>query len=112
MKKNGKRRKRDIFGELMSGINDMRLHREGKLTMRSVVVDTKPLPPLSAKVIRETRERYKMSRAIFAHHLRTSPRTLELWEQGRSRPNDQAASLIWMVRKYPDTFYRLQNLSD
>lgn len=112
MKKTEKGKKRDIFGELMSGINDMRLHREGKLTLRSIVVDTKPLPPLSAKVIRETRERYKMSRAVFAHHLRTSTRTLELWEQGRSRPNDQAASLIWMVRKYPDTFYRLQNLSD
>ncbi len=51
-----------------------------------------------------------MSRAIFAMRLHTSTRTLEKWEQGESKPNDQAASLILLVYKYPDTLDRLENL--
>jgi len=30
-------------------------------------------------------------------------RTLENWEQGRARPNAQAALLIKLVRNYPET---------
>jgi hypothetical protein len=33
------------------------------------------------------------------------------WEQGRSKPNEQAAALIWLMRKYPDTLKRLESLS-
>lgn len=35
--------------------------------------------------------------------LRTNLRTLENWEQGRAKPNAQAALLIRLVEKYPDT---------
>lgn len=51
-------------------------------------------------------------RKPFARRLRVSTRTLENWEQGRARPNSQAAALILMVSKYPDTFQRLQSLDD
>jgi len=39
--------------------------------------------------------------------LRTNVRTLENWEQGRARPNAQAALLINLVKRYPDTIERL-----
>ena len=48
-----------------------------------------------------------LSRAVFARYLRTNPRTLENWEQGRAKPNAQAALLIRLVEKYPDTVQRL-----
>jgi len=51
-----------------------------------------------------------MSRAVFALKLRVSLRTLEKWEHGETEPNDQAAALILMVRKSPDTLERLENL--
>jgi putative transcriptional regulator len=56
------------------------------------------------------RERLNMSRALFAVYLRTNVRTLENWEQGRARPNAQAALLIYLVKKYPDTVKRLAKL--
>ena len=40
-------------------------------------------------------------------YLRTNPRTLENWEQGRAKPNAQAALLIRLVEKFPDTVDRL-----
>ncbi|MEA3642835.1 MAG: hypothetical protein VBE63_23260 [Lamprobacter sp.] len=44
---------------------------------------------------------------MFARYLRINPRTLENWEQGRARPNAQAALLIRLVEKFPDTVERL-----
>jgi transcriptional regulator with XRE-family HTH domain len=44
--------------------------------------------------VRETRESLHMSRQVFAFRLGVKPRTLERWEQGRSKPNKQAAALI------------------
>ena len=53
------------------------------------------------------RERLHLSRPVFARYLRTNPRTLENWEQGRAKPNAQAALLIRLVEKFPDTVDRL-----
>ena len=66
-------------------------------------------PPL--RRVREEREALKMSRHVFAFKIGVNPRTLERWEQGRSKPNEQAAALIWLVRKYPDTLKRLESLA-
>ena len=43
----------------------------------------------------------------FAVYLRTNVRTLENWEQGRAKPNAQAALLINLVKRFPDTVQRL-----
>ncbi|WP_405240742.1 helix-turn-helix domain-containing protein [Lentisalinibacter orientalis] len=53
-----------------------------------------------------------VSRAVFARRLRVSTRTLKNWEQGRTRPNVQAAALILMVRKFPDTLDKLSGLGN
>jgi putative transcriptional regulator len=42
--------------------------------------------------------------------LRTNVRTLDNWEQGRARPNAQAALLIRLVQRYPDTVNRLAEI--
>ena len=105
-------RKRNLFDELMEGIDALQAHREGKLTLRSCEIEA--LPPLSVDgaLIRDTREAMDVSRPVFARCLRVSTRTLENWEQGRARPNAQAAALILMVRKFPDTLQRLSELGE
>ncbi|HEV3456385.1 MAG TPA: helix-turn-helix domain-containing protein [Thermoanaerobaculia bacterium] len=102
---------RSLFRELTSGVKAMRQHREGLLTLRTHEVVPIALPPLNPRLVRETREALHMSRQVFALKLGVNPRTLERWEQGRSKPNEQAAALIWLVRKYPDTLERLESLS-
>lgn len=103
--------KRSLFRELMSGVEAMSEHREGRLTLRTHEVAPIVLPSLNPQLVRETREALHMSRQVFALKLGVNPRTLERWEQGRSKPNEQAAALIWLVRKYPDTLDRLESLS-
>lgn len=103
--------KRNIFGELMEGVAAMKSHRKGKLTLRSYKVDAAPLPKVDSKLIRDTRKRLRCSRAVFARKLRINERTLEKWEQGRAKPNPQAAALVLLVRKYPDTLTRLEEVA-
>lgn len=105
-------KKRKLFDELMEGVDAMREQREGKITLRSHEIDELPPLEIDAKTIRETRENLHVSRAVFARHLRVSTRTLENWEQGRAKPNAQAAALILMVRKYPDTLKKLHSLDN
>lgn len=103
--------KRRVFAELLGGVDAMKKHRVGKLTLRSYHVEVAPLPPVDAKMIRETRKRMRCSRAVFARKLRINERTLEKWEQGRAKPNPQAAALVLLVRKYPDTLARLDKVA-
>lgn len=104
--------KRDMFVELMEGVAAMKSHREGKLTLRSYKVDVSPLPKVDSKLLRDTRKKLHYSRAVFARKLRINERTLEKWEQGRAKPNPQAAALVLLVRKYPDTLARLDEVAE
>ena len=100
--------KRKLMDELMEGVEAMKAHREGKITLRSYRHEPAPLPVLNSAFIRETREKLRCSRAVFARKLRINERTLEKWEQGRAKPNPQAIALLLLVRRYPDTLQRLE----
>lgn len=103
--------KRDIFNELMIGVDEMAAHRKGKITLRSYKVKRPKVPKVTGKTIRQIREELNCSRAVFASMLHTNMRTLEKWEQGRAKPNAQAATLVLLVRKYPDTIKKLQTMA-
>ena len=101
-------KKRDIFTELTEGFAALQKQREGKLTLRTFKVQSKPAPVLLPQDVVSVREQLHLSRPVFARYLRTNPRTLENWEQGRAKPNAQAALLIRMVAQFPDMVQRLE----
>ncbi|HUK30151.1 MAG TPA: hypothetical protein VLV89_03495 [Candidatus Acidoferrum sp.] len=103
--------KRKLFDELIEGVAAMKRHRQGHLTLRTYKIEPAPLPKVDSKLIRDTRRRLRCSRAVFARKLRINERTLEKWEQGRAKPNPQAAALVLLVRKFPDTLDRLDRVA-
>ena len=103
--------KRSIFDELMEGVHAMKEQREGKITLRTYKVEPTRLPKVDSHLIRATRKKLRCSRAVFARRLHINERTLEKWEQGRAKPNPQAAALLLLVRKYPDTLDRLESVA-
>ncbi len=103
--------KRKLFDELIEGVAAMKSHRQGRLTLRTYKIESAPLPTVDSKLIRDTRRRLRCSRAVFARRLRINERTLEKWEQGRAKPNPQAAALVLLVRKFPDTLDRLDRVA-
>jgi len=103
-------KKRDLFAELVEGFDALADQRTGKRTLRTHPVSLKPAPKITPRELSKVRETMKLSRGLFASYLRTNARTLENWEQGRAKPNAQAALLIRLVQRYPDTIGRLNEL--
>jgi len=102
--------KRNLFEELSEGMRALAEERQGKRTLRTHAVEFKPAPEVKPRDLVKIREDLKLSRALFAVYLRTNARTLENWEQGRAKPNAQAALLISLVKRYPDTVERLSTI--
>lgn len=102
--------KRDLFAELTEGFDALAEARTGKRTLSTHEVELKPEVTITAQELKSIRERLNLSRPVFANYLRTKTRTLENWEQGRASPNAQAALLIRLVEKYPDTVSRLASV--
>jgi len=104
------RKKRDLFAELTEGFDALADQRAGRRTLRTHVVKVKPAPKITARELAKVRKQMNLSRGLFAGYLRTNVRTLENWEQGRAKPNAQAALLIRMVQRFPDTVQRLAEI--
>ena len=101
---------RNIFSELVEGFEALAAEREGKKTLRHHKMEVKEISTVTPDEIVRLRDMLGVSRPVMAHYLRTNPRTLERWEQGRSRPNVQACTLIRLVEKYPDMLDRLSTV--
>lgn len=108
--KAGAKAKRDLFAEISEGFTALAEARNGKQTLRTHSVAFKSAPRLTPKQLVSLRKKLDVSRPIFAMYLRTNVRTLENWEQGRAKPNAQAALLIKLVSAYPDTVEKLAGL--
>ena len=102
--------KRNLYSELVEGLDALEQERKGKRTLRTHPVEFLPPPELSPAELVALRKELNLSRAVFAAYLRTKVRTLESWEQGRAHPNAQACLLIKLVKKYPDTVQRLASI--
>lgn len=103
-------KKRNLLDELNEGFVALAEQRTGKRTLRTHSIKAKAAPKVTAREVTALREKMQLSRALLARYLRTNVRTLENWEQGRASPNAQAALLIRMVQRYPDTVERLAKI--
>lgn len=99
--------KRDIFAELMEGFDALEEAREGKVTLRTSEVEYKPAPEMTPEDVRALREKLRVSQPVFARQLRTEVRTIKNWEQGISKPNDQAAILLKLIDRDPGILDRI-----
>lgn len=100
---------RNLFNELMDGMDAMAAHRAGKITLRQHSVTRKPVS-IAPGELKDVREKLNLSQSVFANYLRTGESTYQNWEQGRAKPNAQAVLLIRMVEKNPDTLHVLASL--
>jgi putative transcriptional regulator len=103
-------KKRNLLDELSDGFDALAEQRSGKRTLRTHTIKAKAAPKVTAREETALRESMNLLRALLARYLRTNVRTLENWEQGRASPNAQAALLIRMVQRYPDTVERLAKI--
>lgn len=95
-------KKRNLFSELMEGFDALEGQRTGKATLKTLRVLRKEPIKITCEEVANLRAELNVSQAVFALKMRTKVRTLENWEQGRSKPNPQASILLKLVQKHPE----------
>jgi len=103
--------KKSMFDELKQGLQEMKAHREGKVTLKTTEVDIPPPIKMSKSKIQKIRKRTNFSQPIFARVLGVNVSTYQNWEQGRSEPNAQAKLLLEMVDKSPAFLQELTTIT-
>lgn len=99
-----------FFNDLMESLTEVKEHLEGKRTLRT---ETLPRPEplaISADEVKAIRQNLNLSQAVFAKRLRTSVKTYQGWEQGKSTPNPQATILLRLVEQSPQVFEQIARL--
>lgn len=97
----------ELFDDIASGLESYKQYKQGKITLKTTTLTkSKPLH-ITPSEIKSIREMLHLSQAVFAQRLRTSVRTYQGWEQGKSRPNAQAILLLRMVEQNPQTFEQI-----
>lgn len=65
---------------------------------------------ITADEVKAIRARLNLSQSVFAKRLRTSVKTYQGWEQGKSTPNPQATILLRLVEQSPQIFEQIARL--
>ncbi len=102
--------KRNLFAELEEGFDALADERAGKLTLRKQSVEYQPPVEMTAADVVRVRTKLNVSQPVFARRFRTEVKTIANWEQGRSKPNAQAAILLKLVDRHPELLDEIANL--
>lgn len=95
---------------MTQGFEALEQSRQGKLTLKTTEMEANEELHISAKEIPSIRRQLNVSRPVFANMLRMNSRTLEGWEQGRSKPDQGAATLLRLVQSHPETLMLISKL--
>lgn len=99
-----------LYEDLLEGLTAMKEHLEGKRTLRTETLSRPETLHISADEVKAIRARLNLSQAVFAQRLRTSIKTYQGWEQGKSTPNPQATILLRLVEQSPQVFEQIAHL--
>ncbi len=83
----------DFFSGIMSGLEEA-LAYEKSSAKEATITRKRSLPDIN--VVSE-RKALNLTQAAFAKLLGVSPRTVESWESGRSKPSPTAKKLIYLI---------------
>lgn len=87
------------FKGLLSSVQEMVDHHQGKITLNSRTIEVTPLPEYSQNEVRALREKLGMSRAVFGELLGVSSKTVESWERGVNHPTGPTRRLFQLLEK-------------
>lgn len=90
--------KPEQFDQLVKGVTEMKLHMRGTKVagVQTTVMGSADTPP-----VKKIREAAKVSQSQFAKLIGVSLRTLQNWEQQRTRPTGPARALLQIVASNP-----------
>lgn len=79
------------------------LHQSGvvdEVTMRNFdVMCLTPVPEYTAAHVKQIREQCRVSQSVFAAYLCVTPKAVQRWEQGTSKPSGPTAKLLALAER-------------
>lgn len=79
------------------------LHQSGavdEVTMRNFdVMCLTPVPEYTADHVKQVREQCHVSQSVFAAYLCVTPKAVQRWEQGTSKPSGATAKLLALAEQ-------------
>jgi putative transcriptional regulator len=106
------RETQNVGDEIISGLTELRdALRAGeplgkRFTTRQVELELEPRE-FTAEQVRELRELFHASQAVFAHLIGISPATLQKWEQGRQKPPAWGRRLLELMAADQQPFRKM-----
>lgn len=92
-----------LFERLKKSLEEIILHAEGKVKLKTYVVSIPdPAPALSKADVLALREELRVSETIFARLLNVPLGTVRLWEAGKRKPSGAAARLLQVFAARPE----------
>ena len=92
-----------VYDDIMSSLNELLDAAQGKET--GIVVHprtVKDVEVFSPQQIKQVRMDAKMTQKTFATCIGVSPKSVEAWEGGRSKPDGAARRLLGLMRDHPN----------
>lgn len=86
---------KEHFDQLVRGVREMKRHMAGKVVRGARTTE------FAEPDVRAIRDAAKISQSQFARLIGVSVRTLQNWEQGRTRPTGPARALLKIVASDP-----------
>lgn len=91
-----------VFDDIKDSLNELQAHAEGKptdvLVHRRTVKEPETFTP---QEIKQVRLDAKMTQKTFAACIGVTPKSVEAWEGGRSRPDGAARRMLGLMRDHP-----------
>jgi putative transcriptional regulator len=92
-----------VFDDIMDSLNELKEAAEGKPNGVVVHRRTMKMPEtFTPQEIKQVRLDAKMTQKTFAACIGVTPKAVEAWEGGRSRPDGAARRLLGLMRDHPN----------
>ncbi|MDH2997893.1 hypothetical protein A1D22_00910 [Pasteurellaceae bacterium LFhippo2] len=105
-------KKRNLFNELMQGLEEMQAHLNGEIELPSYTLSRPNINKsenIEAEELKNIRSNLNLSQRVFSELLKTNVKTYQKWELGKSKPNQLAVFFIRLAERDPDLFYTVVN---
>jgi putative transcriptional regulator len=100
---NQKKVRPPLFKRLKKGLEEVILHAEGKIRLKTYVLEiAEPAPVVSRHDIVALRTQLGVTHVAFARLLNVPTSTLRAWEAGKRKPTGAAARLLQVYAGRPD----------
>jgi putative transcriptional regulator len=98
-----KKRRSPFFERIKAGLEEILLHAQGKIKLKTYVVEVADPPPsVDGPEIAVLRDRLKLTQLTFASLLNVPLGTIRLWETGDRKPSGAAARLLQIYSERPE----------